>query len=315
MSRWPWIVALIAVAVLLALVMPGMRPGTGPAVTAIEPGPAAVADDADVQTVPATAAVPLLADAQAPGSFPVAPAHGVTTIVALQRLIDTRGLEDPEVFHATAMALDLCDDERFPKQFTVQELIGRWQARGELQKAAEVAAMVNRLCTGRLSLDADPDRLAALTDPVAPLYAPGGPLADSQGLLEAAWAGQTDTDPGQLIRDLIANVSGMFEWLELFALLDQSADSGALLAALPGDHHHRHINPAAIQAGTMLAGCRLFGGCGPGTLLATMSCINSRCPHLMGLEEHTRYLLPGPEQEDAEAIARALLTLRHAPAA
>lgn len=308
MNRRRLILAAIAAAVLmLALVLSRPTPETSPEPGAVESTPAMATNAARTPTT-----APLPAGSGEPDLSQTAPAHGVTTTSALQRLIDARGLADAEVFHATAMALDLCDDERLPKRVTVQDLIGRWQAGGELQKAAQVSAMVNRLCTGRLSLDVDPDRLARLGDPAAQMYEPGAPLADTRALLDAARSEQSGIDPDGVIRDSIRNATGMFEWLELFAMYSESSSLGALRAALPDNGLPRHISHDAVQAGARLAGCRLFGGCGAGTLLATMICINSRCPHPMGFQELTRYQLSQPVQEDAEAMARVLLTVRHA---
>lgn len=301
---------LAAVAVALVLFRPAPEPATlvAPGTpTEVEPAPVTHADSATApHTAPAALSEP----------SPATPAHGITTLPALQRLIDRHGLDDPEVFHATAMAMDLCDDARLPKPITLQAMISRWQSQGDQQKAARVAALVARWCTDELRLDADQQWLAQMADPTAALYAAGGPLAETRTLLErarSAQAGGEHSHADAVIRDAIGNASGMFEWLELFALVNESSNTAVLHQVLAGPGLPRYLNQDAVQAGAMLAGCQLFGGCGPGSLLATMNCINTRCPHPMGLEEHTRYLLSAPARDDAEAIARALLALRHNP--
>lgn len=245
------------------------------------------------------------------------PANGVSDTLMLQHLIDTRGLDDGEVGYAVSLALDLCDDRRFGKQVTVDDMIRAWESQGKIETARMAQRAVDRFCRTSLEFSIDEDQSLALSDPSAYLYLHSPLLRENQSLIDAMSAGvggdELLSDMNQLaavVRRSVRRAEGLFEFMELISLYSENGRPNILPLAL-GDFGYPDMAARnVVSTGAVLAGCRIFGGCGPESILATMVCFGGGCPYPMGLEEHARYTLSPRDLERAEMVARALIAAR-----
>lgn len=210
----------------------------------------------------------------------------------------------------TLFLMDLCDDPSLRKSLSAQKIIEHAKL-GSSRRAAEISErQLKKLCANaQLGVLDDPsirhhDAIVYLNSELAQEVA-----AFIDVLREDEEAGAKSVTDEKTREFVIAAIRSSTSHFELFEILKWFQQASILAPSLSRFRYPTDLDDEQSAAASVVAGCRIFGDCGPQSAYAAALCF-VQCEREMGVEELSLSYIGEADRASVESAVNAIIRAR-----